>query len=155
MIFRTLVTKWILLTVAITSLPYFVSGVRVQSFWSAIWAAALLGLLNVIVRPILIVLTLPLTVFSFGFFLLFINAFLLNFVGHVVQGFYVESLGSAFFGAIVVSLSTMVLQNLFFKDTQTATKFGSNSVHYSNRDPQQHSKDQVIDLEEDRDGKWR
>ena len=156
MLFRALVVRWLMMTLALSTLPYFVSGVRVESFSSALWAAALLGVLNVLVKPVLVLLTLPLTIFSLGLFLLFINALLLNFVGHVIQGFTVASLGSAFFAAILISLFTLVMQNIFFTDvSKRAHPFRQHDQFQRQRHAHSESKEQVIDLEEDPDGKWR
>ena len=70
--------RWLITTLAILAVPYLISGVRVESFGSAMLTAAILGILNALVRPILIILTLPLTILTLGLFILVINALLFH-----------------------------------------------------------------------------
>jgi len=77
-------------------------------------AALVLGVLNAIVRPILILLTLPITIVTLGIFLLVLNAFILWLTSRVVTGFHVENFGAAFFGAILMTIISFVL-NRFVK----------------------------------------
>jgi len=83
---------------------YLVPGVSASSTGALIWAAIALGLINAFVRPVLVLLTLPLTILTLGVFLLFLNAAMLNLAGWFVDGFEVVGFWSAVFGAIVVSL---------------------------------------------------
>ncbi|MDZ7784712.1 MAG: phage holin family protein [Halioglobus sp.] len=103
----------ILLRTVITGLGlwlavYLVSGVTAASAGALIWAAIALGLINAFVRPVLVLLTLPFTVVTLGVFLLFINAAMLNLAAWLVPGFDVVGFWSAVFGAIVVSLVSML-----------------------------------------------
>lgn len=78
-----------------------------------ILATLLLGILNAFVRPIMVVLTLPLLIFTLGLFILVINALLLYWVGHILgQDFTVDSFGSAFWGSLIISLVSLVLNSL-------------------------------------------
>jgi putative membrane protein len=87
-----------------------VPGIRVDGFWSLIAAALVLGIVNALVRPILIVLTLPFTIITLGLFLLVINAAMLGLVGFFLHGFHVHGFVAALLGSIVVSLVSWVGQ---------------------------------------------
>jgi putative membrane protein len=96
--------------VAILIIAYiFPSIMRVDGFMGALAAAFILGIVNAVVRPILILLTLPLTVFTFGFFLLIINGLMLGLVSYFVPGFYVSGLGGAIIGSILISIVSWIL----------------------------------------------
>jgi len=81
-----------------------VPGVTINDGWSLFWAALLLGLVNAVVRPVVIILTLPLTILTLGLFLLLINAAMLSLVAWMLDGMTVDGFWSAFFGAIVISI---------------------------------------------------
>lgn len=83
---------------------YLVPGVSATSTGALVWAAIALGLINAIVRPVLVILTLPLTILTLGLFLLFLNAAMLNLAGWLVDGFEVVGFWDAVFGALIVSL---------------------------------------------------
>jgi len=96
--------------VAILIIAYiFPSIMRVDGFMGALAAAFILGIVNAVVRPILILLTLPLTVFTFGFFLLIINGLMLGLVSYFVPGFNVSGLGGAIIGSILISIVSWIL----------------------------------------------
>lgn len=97
------VWRWLVTSLTIFMLPSLLSGVRVESLGAALAAAALIGILNVLVKPILILLTLPLTLISLGLFLLVINAVVFQMAGALVGGFTVDSFLTAFLAALVVS----------------------------------------------------
>lgn len=80
-------------------------GIDVANVGTLIAAAFLLGIVNAIVRPVLIVLTLPITVITLGIFLLVINAAMLGLVAWILPGFYIAGFWSAFFGALIVSIT--------------------------------------------------
>ncbi len=104
--------RWLAITLAVLIVPKLFSGVQVDDVGSAILAAAILGILNALIRPVLILLTLPLTVVTLGFFVLVINALLFMFVGSIVPGFHVASFWTAFFASIVVSLVSWIVSNM-------------------------------------------
>ena len=96
--------------VAILIISYLLPGlIRVDSVTSALVAAFLLGIVNVIVRPILVFLTLPLTILTLGLFLLVINGLMLWLVSAVVNGFYVNGFWGALFGSILISIVSWIL----------------------------------------------
>ncbi len=83
-------------------LTYIVPGISVKNFYSALLAALVLGLVNAVIRPLLILLTLPVNILTLGLFTLVINALMLWFVASVVKGFDVKSFIAAFLGALVL-----------------------------------------------------
>jgi putative membrane protein len=99
--------------VAILCIAYlFPSLMRVDTVWAALGAAILLGIVNTIVRPIFVLLTLPLTILTLGLFLLVINALLLWMVSGLVGGFLLNGFWGAFFGSILISLVSWLLSRL-------------------------------------------
>ncbi len=82
-----------------------VPGIRVEGAWTLLGAAVLLGIVNAVVRPVLVVLTLPFTILTLGLFLLVINAAMLGLVASMFRGFAIDGFGAAVLGAIVVSLT--------------------------------------------------
>jgi putative membrane protein len=95
--------RWIILTISIIAASYLLDGIHVRDFVSAFLAAALLGVLNVLLRPVLIILTLPITILSLGLFMFVINAMLLAMVSGVVPGFVVQGFWAAIFGSLIIS----------------------------------------------------
>ncbi len=100
---------WIINAGTLVLLPYVLPGITVSSFGSALVTALLLGLINTIIRPVLVLLTLPITLVTLGLFILVINALLFWMVASFVPGFQVHGFWSAFWGAILYSIiSTLV-----------------------------------------------
>ena len=111
----TLLLVWILNAVALLVVAYILPGITVASFGSALIAALILGLLNTLVKPLLIVLTLPITIVTLGLFLLVLNALVFWFAGSILKGFQVEGFWWAVIGAIVYSLVSGLLSGLLMK----------------------------------------
>ena len=111
----TLLLVWILNAVALLAVAYLLPGITVASFGSAMWAALILGLVNMLVKPVLILLTLPITIVTLGLFLFVVNALLFWFVGSMLNGFKVNGFWWAVIGAIVYSLISGFLTNLISK----------------------------------------
>ena len=107
-----LVLRWLVLTAAILAASYLIVGIHVAGFFSAFFAAAVLGVLNAFLRPVLILLTLPVNVLTFGLFTFIINAVLLLMVSGVISGFEVRGFWTAVFGSLVVSIVSWLL-NVF------------------------------------------
>ena len=110
----------------ITSLALWVAshvfrGLRFADFASLLVTALLLGFANAVVKPLLIVLTLPLTLLTFGLFLLVINALMIQLVSALVKGFQVSGFWTAFFASIFIALFSFLLE-LFFLGDSTAHK---------------------------------
>ena len=106
---RIIVTSFALLLVA-----EFLPGIRIDGLVPAILAAVVLGILNAIVRPILVILTLPITVLTLGLFIFVINAFLFLFVASFIDGFHVAGFWTALFGSVLVSIVSAIV-NKFLK----------------------------------------
>lgn len=103
--------RWLVLTAAVVIASYLISGIEVSSFFSAFFAAAILGVLNTFFRPILLILTLPINIITLGLFTFVINAFLLKMVSGVISGFQVHGFWSAVFGALVISVVNWLLNS--------------------------------------------
>jgi putative membrane protein len=101
--------KWLCLTVAVLFADYALDGISTTGFGSALFAAAALGLLNMIFRPILLILTLPINVLSLGLFTFVINAFMLKMASGLIPGFTVTGFWAAVFGALLISIINWIL----------------------------------------------
>ncbi len=108
----TLILVWILNAVALLAVAYLLPGVTVASFGSALVAAVVLGLLNMLVKPVLTLLTLPITIVTLGLFLIVLNALLFWFAGSILRGFQVNGFWWAVAGAILYSLISGLLSRL-------------------------------------------
>lgn len=104
-----LIVRWLLLAAALLLVAYLYPGVSVQSFGSAMIAALVLGLLNTIVRPLLVLLTLPVTLLTLGLFLFVINALMFWAAAYVLAGFNVTGFVAALIGSLIYSLCGMVI----------------------------------------------
>ncbi len=96
--------RWIATALAIGVAAQVLPGVQVDGWWPTVVAALLLGLANVTIRPILLLLTLPLTIVTLGLFALVVNGAMFALVASVVKGVHVAGLGSAILGAVFISL---------------------------------------------------
>ena len=101
--------RWLILTVAIIFASYLLDGIHVRDFFSAFLAAAALGILNALFRPILIILTLPINILSLGLFTFVINALLLKMASGIISGFDVHGFWTAVFGSLIISLVSWLL----------------------------------------------
>ena len=110
-----LLLVWLINALALLALPYVFPWVKVDSFGAALIAALVLGLINTLIRPLLILLTLPATVLTLGLFIFVINGLLFWAVGSFVDGFHVSGFWSGVFGAIVYSLISWLLASLLPK----------------------------------------
>jgi putative membrane protein len=95
-----LLIRWLISAAAIFAVPYIVPGVTVTNVYTALIAAAIIGLINILIRPLLLLLTLPITILTLGLFTLVINALMFWFASTIVKGFYVEGFVAAFLGAL-------------------------------------------------------
>ncbi len=104
-----IILRLLMLTAGIFLASFLVPGITVDGYGSAIKAAVLLGVLNIFIKPVILIMTLPITLLTLGLFTLVINALLLWFVGYAVAGFEVASFISALVGAIIISILSIVL----------------------------------------------
>ena len=117
-----LLLLWLLNALALLTVAYVLPGITVDGFMSALIAALVLGLINTILRPLLILLTLPITVFTFGLFILVINGLLFSFAGSVLNGFEVSGFWVGVLGALLYSIFSSVLAMIFFKQKSSSEK---------------------------------
>ncbi len=107
------VIRWIIAGLAVLLAAYILPGVKVNSFWFALLVAFLLGMANTYLKPLLVIIAFPLTVLTFGLFLLVINVLLIYLVDWIVPGFSVQNFWAALFFSIIQSLLNALFQNAF------------------------------------------
>jgi len=107
--------KWLVTAIAILITGKLIPGVEITGPWAALWVAVFLGLFNVVLRPALILLTLPINILTFGLFTFVINALLVLLISTIIQGFAVQGLLAAILFSIVLSAVTYVLNELIKK----------------------------------------
>ena len=104
-----IVVRWLLLAAALLLVAHLYPGVQVANFTAAMIAALVLGLLNALLRPILVLLTLPVTVLTLGLFLFVINALMFYFAASLLDGFHVTGFVAALIGSLLYSLCGLVI----------------------------------------------
>ena len=124
--------RWLILTGSIMATSYLMDGIHVSGVFSAFLAAAILGILNAFFRPVLFILTLPITILTLGLFTFVINALLLMIASGVVSGFEVHGFWSAVFGSILISIVSWLLTSFINRQGRV----------------------QYIDLKRGTDGRW-
>lgn len=107
---------WAINALCLLALPYLLSAVTVKDFTTALIAALVIGLLNVFIRPLLLVLTLPITLITLGLFTLVLNGLMFWLAARWVDGFGVASFGWAIVAAIVYSLISWAISSLLLRD---------------------------------------
>lgn len=111
-----LLLKWLIMAVSIVIAAYFIPGVRVGSFLSAVWVALFLGVVNVLVRPVLILITLPINILTLGLFTFVINAALILLASSVIKGFEVSGFWWAVLYSIVLSIVNYLINLIIQPD---------------------------------------
>jgi len=112
---KGLIIRWLVLAVAIMAASYLLEGIEVKGFFSALGAAAMLGILNAFLRPVLLILTLPINILSLGLFTFIINALMLKMASGVIPGFDIRGFWTALFGALIITLISWLL-NAFISE---------------------------------------
>jgi len=107
-----LIINWVIYAIAIVASAYFLPGIGVDSFTTALFVAVVLGLINVILKPILLILTLPINILTLGLFSLVINALLVMLAANLVPGFRVDDFWWALIFALVLSIINSALSSL-------------------------------------------
>ncbi|KRB87901.1 MULTISPECIES: phage holin family protein [Oxalobacteraceae] len=110
-----LLLTWLINAAALFAVPYLLKTVYIENFVVALIAALVLGLVNTLIRPILLLLTLPVTLLTLGLFIFIVNGIMFWLVANFVSGFYVAGLWSAVGGAILYSLISWALSGLLLK----------------------------------------
>jgi putative membrane protein len=108
---KTFLQRWLVNTLAVLVAAHLVPGIRYDTVGGLLVASLLLGILNSFVRPVLMLISLPLLVLTLGLFMLLINALLLYWVGRI-KGFHVDTFWAAFWGALVISIVSMIVNAL-------------------------------------------
>jgi putative membrane protein len=103
---------WLVTTIAILVAAYIIPGIRVDSLGAALIGAAILGILNAVLKPILVILTLPITLLTLGLFLFVVNALVFLLAGNLLSGFHVDSFWSALLGSLVVSVVSYIAYSI-------------------------------------------
>lgn len=112
---KGLLLRWLIQALAILAAAYVIKGIEVAGFLPALMAAAILGILNAFLRPILLLVTLPINILSLGLFTFVINAFMLKLVSLVIEGFTVQGFLPALIGSLLISVTSWIL-NAFIND---------------------------------------
>lgn len=136
-----LLLKWIVLAFTVLAIPHLISGIKVASLGTALALALVLGLLNVILKPVLILVTFPFTLLTFGLFLFVINGLVFWISAQTVSGVEVQSFGSALLASLIVSFVSGLF-SLSVKKEEAGIR-----VRFDNK--------KAIDLEKDPSGHWR
>ncbi len=138
---KKFIQSWLINTLAVLVAVYLVHGIRYERWQDLFIASLLLGILNTVLRPVLLLLALPLVIFTLGLFTFFINAGLLYFVAYLLRPhFAVESFWAAFWGALVMSLVSLILNTL------TGTGSSRVSFRRHRRPPENGGNGPVIDI---------
>ena len=115
-----LLVVWLLNALALLAVAYLMPSIEVSGFGGALITAAVIGLVNMLVRPVLVLLTLPVTLLTLGLFILVINGLLFFGVGALLEGFEVQGLWSGILGALLYSLVSWALTALVLGDERAA-----------------------------------
>ena len=141
---KKFIKSWAINTLAVLVAVYMVPGIRFKddSLWTPFVTSLVLGILNAFIRPILMLLALPLLIFTLGLFTLVINALLLYFVSFLLGNYFaVDSFGAAFLGALVISIVSLLL-NLITGSSRARVRF----QHRRRPPDSEHNGGQVIDI---------
>lgn len=111
-----IILHWLILSIAVFATTFLVSDIVVSPIWTAFVVGACLSLFNMIIKPIINILTLPINIITLGLFSLFINGALFWYLGTIISGFSVGSFYSAFIGALLVSIINWFLKKVFHFD---------------------------------------
>ena len=104
-----LLLRWILFAIAIIVVAWLVPGIGVENFQSAMLVTVIMALINIFIRPLLILITLPINILTLGILGLVINALLFMLAGYIAPGFYVDGFLAAFLGSIVLSFLGLII----------------------------------------------
>ncbi|MDX1707525.1 MAG: phage holin family protein [Desulfobacterales bacterium] len=141
--------RWLTTTAAIVATAYLLDGIQVSGFFSAVFAAAVLGILNAVLRPLALLLTLPINILSLGLFTFIINALMLKMASGIIPGFGVYGFWTAIFGSLLISFISWLL-NSFVSEQGTVT-----SIHVQHgRTTTRAEQDDTIDLEHKGNNRW-
>ena len=141
--------RWLTTTAAIVATAYLLDGIQISGFFSAVFAAAMLGFLNAFFRPIALLLTLPINILSLGLFTFIINALMLKMASGVIPGFSVYGFWTAIFGSFLISIISWLL-NTFISEQGSLSSINLKP----DSDARTKEQDDTIDLEHKGDNRW-
>lgn len=118
---KGLVARWLTVTCSIAVAAYLLDGIQVSGFGAALFAAAMLGILNAFFRPLALILTLPLNILSLGLFTFVINAAMLKMASALIPGFDVHGFWTAIFGSLIVSLVSFAMNTMISEKGEVGT----------------------------------
>ena len=107
-----IITKWFISALSLLLAAYLVPGIEVEGFYIALIVAVVLGIVNIVLKPIFLILTLPVNILTLGLFTFVVNALLFWFVASFVDGFRVEGFIAAFWGALIVSVGSFLANKI-------------------------------------------
>ena len=106
------IADWLIYAVALVLVSRIVPGIRMQNFGTALLAVVIMSTVNILIKPLLTILTLPITLVTFGLFTFVINAFMFLIAARLTPGFYVDSFMAAFIGSIVLTIISAFFQSI-------------------------------------------
>lgn len=107
-----LIINWLLFAVSLLFIAWLIPGITIESFQAALLAALVVGLVNIFIRPLVVILTLPVTLLTLGLFIFIINAILFGLVAYLVPGFEVDGFFPALLGSILLSIISTIINNI-------------------------------------------
>jgi putative membrane protein len=141
--------SWLTATGAIVLTSYLLNGIQIDGFFTAFMAAAILGILNALIRPIALLITLPINILTLGFFTFVINALLLQMVSGIISGFEIHGFGSAVLGSLMISVISWLLNSFADRPRTWHTNKPGNRARRNNS-----NRSHTIDLERKGDDRW-
>ena len=107
-----LIIRWLLFAISLLFIAWLIPGITIESFNAALYASFIIGLVNVFIRPLFVVITIPITIITLGLFIFIINAILFGLVAYIVPGFEVDGFLSALLGSILLSIISTFINNI-------------------------------------------
>ena len=114
-----LLAVWLINALALLALPYLLPSIHVASFATALWVAVVLGLINAVIRPVLLLLTLPVTLLTLGLFIFVINGLMFLLAAWLLEGFVVDGIWAGVFGSVIYSLISWALTRLLLSSPRS------------------------------------
>lgn len=107
-----LIIRWLLFAFSLIFIAWLIPGITIESFQAALLASFVIGLVNIIIRPVLVIITIPITIVTLGLFIFIINAILFGLVAYLVPGFEVDGFLSALLGSIMLSIISLFINSV-------------------------------------------
>lgn len=114
-----LLAAWLINAIALLALPWLLPSIHVASFWTALWVALVLGLINTLIRPVLLLLTLPVTLLTLGLFIFVINGMMFLLAAWLLEGFVVDGIWAGVLGSTLYSVISWLLTRLLLSSPRS------------------------------------